>query len=229
MTIMQEDASPEMGLGQVSRPWLTPNLHLAPGSRGGGYLRLFVSGSPQSWTSMALVSSASFNSACERVERTDGVGQFPPLGDCRTVCRSPAFDWLSRCLRVWRAYWFLDHFLRSGCKSCSIMPETFRFFPPRLTGADLLRFSACVCTATPMRACAAEPGVFLCSSNEILRNFGRVTSSEVARSGSCSNRLAPAPFQIAGTKRLWEMVQTKRPSLVGLRLRSRPKSRRPSR
>lgn len=24
MTIMQEDASPEMGLGQVSRPWLTP-------------------------------------------------------------------------------------------------------------------------------------------------------------------------------------------------------------
>lgn len=38
MTIMQEDASPEMGLGQVSRPWLTPNLHLAPGSRGGGYL-----------------------------------------------------------------------------------------------------------------------------------------------------------------------------------------------
>lgn len=49
------NASPDLGLGQVSRPWLTPNLHLAPGSRGGGgYLGEFVSGSRESWTSVAF-------------------------------------------------------------------------------------------------------------------------------------------------------------------------------
>lgn len=69
----------------------------------------------------------------------------------------------------------------------------------------------------------------ICSSNETLRELGRVTSSEVARSGSISSRLEQAPFQKAGSKPLREMVQTRRPRLVGLRLRSRPKSRRPSR
>lgn len=123
---------------------------------------------------MVLVSSASFNSACERVERTDGVGQFPPLGGCRMACRSPAFDWLSRCLRVWRAYWFLNHLLRSGCKLCIILPETLMFVFPRLTGADLLRFSVCPCTSILTKTYVAAPGLFLCSSNEILGNLGRV-------------------------------------------------------
>lgn len=54
MTIMQQNASPDLGLGQVSRPWLTPILHLAPGSRGGGYLGEFVSGPRESWTSVAF-------------------------------------------------------------------------------------------------------------------------------------------------------------------------------
>lgn len=69
----------------------------------------------------------------------------------------------------------------------------------------------------------------ICSSNKTLRELGRVTSSEVARSGSIPSRLEQAPFQKAGSRRLREMVQTRRPRLVGLRLRSRPKSRRPSR
>ncbi|KAI7780651.1 hypothetical protein LA080_015810 [Diaporthe eres] len=50
------DASPELGLGQVSRPWLTPILHLAPGR---------------------VVAGTKGSFACGRVERTDGVGQFP--------------------------------------------------------------------------------------------------------------------------------------------------------
>lgn len=62
----------------------------------------------------------------------------------------------------------------------------------------------------------AAPGRFLCSSKEILGNLGRVTSSEVARSGSHSNRLAQAPFQRAGSKRLWETVQTQVTKPCGL-------------
>lgn len=80
-----------MGLGQVSRPWLTPKLHLAPGSRGGGQ----VSGPQHLSTAgpeLGLVSFASLNSVFERVKRTDGVGQFPRW---RTECRSPASDWCS--------------------------------------------------------------------------------------------------------------------------------------
>lgn len=146
-----------------------------------------------------------------------GWDSFPRWG---TVARFVALPLLTgchaACLRAWRAYWFLDEFLRSGCKSCSIMPETLRFVFPRLIGAELLRFSACACTSSPKEAYVAEPGLFLCSSKEILRNLGRVTSSEVARSGSCSNRLAQAPFQIAGTKRLWEMVQTQVTKPCGL-------------
>lgn len=54
----------------ASRPWIAP-------TGGGGYLGSYVSGPQQSWASVAMVSSASLNSARERVGRTDGMGQFP--------------------------------------------------------------------------------------------------------------------------------------------------------
>lgn len=63
----------------ASRPWIE-------GRRPGEWFSEELIG-------LALVSFASLNSTFERVERTDGAGQFPRCPGVARIRRSPASDW----------------------------------------------------------------------------------------------------------------------------------------